>query len=134
MWGEQLKLIEKQFVIDNGFLLACNDSNKVFVVHALENIVYNELIYRGYDVRIGKTYKGEIDFIALKDGKKCFIQAAYLLSSDDVIEREYGAFDSVRDPSPKYILSLDEFDMSKGGITHLNIEEWLLNKVYVTLS
>ncbi len=129
-----LKLIEKQFVIDNGFLLACNDSNKVFVAHALENIVYNELIYRGYDVKIGKTYKGEIDFVALKDGKKCFIQVAYLLSSDDVIEREYGAFDSVRDPSPKYILSLDEFDMSKGGITHLNMEEWLLNKVDVTLS
>ncbi len=52
-----LKHIEKQFVIDNGFLLACNDSNKLFIAHALENIVYNELIYRGYDVKIGKTYK-----------------------------------------------------------------------------
>ena len=129
-----LKQIEKQFVVDNGFLLACNDSNKIFVAHALENLVYNELIYRGYDVKIGKTYKGEIDFIAMKDGKKCFIQVAYLLSSDDVIEREFGAFDSVRDPSPKYVFSLDEYDMSKDGITHLNIEEWLLNKVGITLS
>ena len=129
-----LKLIEKQFVVDNGFLLACNDSNKIFVAHALENIVYNELIFRGYDVKIGKTYKGEIDFIATKNGKKCFIQVAYMLSSDDVIDREFGAFDSVRDPSPKYVLSLDEFDMSKDGITHLNIEDWLLNKVDVTLS
>ena len=70
----------------------------------------------------------------MKDGKKCFIQVAYLLSSDDVIEREFGAFDSVREPSPKYVFSLDEYDMSKDGITHFNIEEWLLNKVDVTLS
>ena len=129
-----LKQVEKQFVVDNGFLLACNDSNKIFVAHALENLIYNELLYRGYDVKIGKTYKGEIDFVAMKDGKKCFIQVAYLLSSDDVIEREFGAFDSVRDPSPKYVFSLDEYDMSKDGITHFNIEDWLLNKVDVTLS
>lgn len=57
-----------------------------------------------------------------------------IFSSDDVIEREFGAFDSVHNPSPKYVLSLDEFDMSKDGITHLNIEEWLLNKVDITLS
>lgn len=129
-----LKHVEKQFVVDNGFMLVCNDSNKIFIAHALENLVYNELLYRGYDVKIGKTYKGEIDFVAMKDGKKCFIQVAYLLSSDDVIEREFGAYDTVRDPSPKYVLSLDEYDMSKDGIIHFNIEEWLLNKVVVTLS
>ena len=129
-----LKNIEKQFVVDNGFLLACSDSNKIFVAHALENIVYNELLYRGYDVKIGKTYKGEIDFVAMKDGQKCFIQVAYLLLSDDVIEREFSAYNSVRDPSPKYVFSLDEYDMSKDGIKHINIEEWLLHKVDVTLS
>ncbi len=129
-----LKQVEKQFVIDNGFLLACSDSNNIYITHALENLVYNELLYRGYDVKIGKTYKGEIDFVAIKEGKKCFIQVAYLLSNDDVIKREFGAFDSVRDPSPKYVFSLDEFEMSQDGITHFNIEDWLLNKVDVTLS
>ena len=129
-----LKQVEKQFVVDNGFMLACSDSNKIFIAHALENLIYNELLYRGYEVKIGKTYKGEIDFVAMKDGKKCFIQVAYLLSSDDVIEREFGAYDSVRDPSPKYVLSLDEYDMSKDGITHLNIEEWLLGKEDIMLS
>ncbi len=129
-----LKQVEKQFVVDNGFMLACDDSNKIFVAHALENIVYNELLYRGYDIKIGKTYKGEIDFVVTKDGKKCFIQVAYLLSSDDVIEREFKAFESVRDQSPKYVFSLDEYDMSKNGIIHLNIEDWLLNKVDITLS
>ena len=129
-----LKQVEKQFVVDNGFMLACSDSNKTFIAHALENLIYNELLYRGYEVKIGKTYKGEIDFVAMKDGKKCFIQVAYLLSSDDVIEREFGAYDSVRDPSPKYVLSLDEYDMSKDGIIHFNIEEWLLGKVDFLLS
>ncbi len=129
-----LKNIEKHFAVDNGFLLACSDSNKIFISHALENIIYNELLFRGYDVKIGKTYKGEIDFVAMKDGKKCFIQVAYLLLNDNVIEREFSAFDSVRDPSPKYVFSLDEYDMSKNGITHLNIEDWLLHKIDVTLS
>ena len=129
-----LKSIEKQFVIDNGFLLACNESNRIFPAHALENVVYNELIYRGYDVRIGKTYKGEIDFVAMRDGKKCFIQVAYLLSDEMVIDREFGAFASVRDPAPKYVFSLDEFDMSKNGITHVNIEDWLTSRVELYLA
>ena len=129
-----LKNIEKQFVVDNGFLLIANESNFISPSHALENLVYNELIYRGYDVKIGKTYKGEIDFVVLKDNKKCFIQVAYMLINDDVIDREFIAFKSVRDASPKYVLSLDDIDMSKDGITHLNIEDWLLHKKDLFLS
>lgn len=124
-----LKQIEKQFVMDNGFLLAASPSNQISISHALENIVYNELIYRGYDVKIGKTYKGEIDFVAMNGDKKCFIQVAYLLSTPEVIDREFEAFDSVKDASPKYVLSLDDFDMSRNGIIHLNIVDWLLDKV-----
>ena len=70
----------------------------------------------------------------MRDGKKCFIQVAYMLSSDDVINREFSAYDSVKDPSPKYVFSLDDFDMSKDGITHINIEDWLLGIVDVSLS
>ena len=86
------------------------------------------MVLRGYDVKIGKTYKGEIDFVVMKDGKKCFMQVAYLLSSEEVIEREFGAYKSVKDNAPKYVLSLDKFDMSADGIIHLNIEDWLLHK------
>ncbi len=129
-----LKSIEKQFAVDPGFILSCGSSNQISVSHVLENIVYNELVYRGYNVLIGKTYKGEIDFVAMKDNKKCFIQVAYLLADEEVIEREFGAFDSVKDQSPKYVLSLDGFDMSRNGITHLNIEDWLTNKVDLVLS
>lgn len=114
--------------------LICSDSNQLFVSHILENVVYNELIYRGYDVKIGKTYKGEIDFVVMKEGKKCFVQVAYLLSSEDIIKREFGAFDSVRDSSLKYVFSLDEFDMSRDGVIHYNIEDWLLGKVDILLT
>ena len=129
-----LKSIEKQYAIDSGFILACSESNNVILSHLLENVIYNDLIFKGFDVKIGKTYKGEIDFVAIKESKKCFIQVAYLLSDEQVIEREFGAFKSVRDPSPKYVLSLDDFDMSKDGITHINIIDFLLNKKELYLS
>ena len=129
-----LKSIEKQFAMDTGLILACSNSNRIFPSRALENLVYNELIYRGYEVKIGKTYKGEIDFVAMKENKKCFIQVAYLLSDEETIKREFSPYNSVRDPSPKYVMSLDEFDMSQNGITHINIEDWLLGKVDLFLS
>ena len=129
-----LKSIEKQYAIDNGFILACSESNNVILSHFLENAIYNDLVFKGYDIKIGKTYKGEIDFVAIKDSKKCFIQVAYLLSDEQVIQREFGAFKSIKDPSPKYVLSLDDFDMSRDGITHINIIDFLLNKKELYLS
>ena len=129
-----LKSIEKQYAIDNGLILVCSESNNVILSRLLENVIYNDLVFKGYDVKIGKTYKGEIDFVAMKDSKKCFIQVAYLLSDEQVIEREFGAFKSIKDPSPKFVLSLDEFDMSRDGITHINIIDFLLNKKELFLS
>ena len=117
-----LRLIEKHFVIDNGFFLACSQSNNILISHALENLIYNELIYRGYEIKIGKTYKGEIDFVVTKNNTKCFIQVAYLLSDESIIKREFSAFSSIKDSAPKYVFSLDQFDMSQDGIKHINID------------
>ena len=128
-----LKLIEKHFVIDNGFFLACSQSNNILISHALENLIYNELIYRGYEIKIGKTYKGEIDFVVTKNNTKCFIQVAYLLSDESIIKREFSAFSSIKDSAPKYVFSLDQFDMSQDGIKHINIEDFLLNKIDIVL-
>ena len=128
-----LRLIEKHFVIDNGFFLACSQSNNILISHALENLIYNELIYRGYEIKIGKTYKGEIDFVVTKNNTKCFIQVAYLLSDESIIKREFSAFSSIKDSAPKYVFSLDQFDMSQYGIKHINIEYFLLNKVDIVL-
>ncbi len=100
----------------------------------LENIVYNELLFQGFTVYTGKTFKGEIDFIAIKDSKKCFIQVAYFLSSEETIKREFGAYDKITDASPKYVLSLDRIDLGHDGIEHLNIVDFLLHKATLHLS
>lgn len=100
----------------------------------LENIIYNELLIQGFTVYTGKTFKGEIDFVAVKNNKKCFLQVAYLLSSEETIKREFGAYDKIKDASPKYVLSLDKIDLSHDGIEHLNIIDFLLHKVSLHLS
>ena len=93
----------------------------------LENLVYNELITKGYVVYIGKTKNGAVDFLALKDGNLKYIQVAYKLESDDTIQREFGAYDVILDNHPKYVISLDERDYSRNGIKHLNLLDFLMN-------
>ena len=92
----------------------------------LENIVYVELLRRGYSVSIGRAGDREIDFAAVKGRDKLYIQVAYLLADDSVVEREFSSLLSVRDNFPKYVLSMDYIDRSREGIIHRNIAEFLL--------
>jgi len=124
----------KNYALDNGMRYIMTNSIDVQNGYYLENLVYLELISRGYEAYIGKKYNGEIDFVAVKDGKKCFIQVAYLMPTSDTVEREFGAFRSVRDPSPKYVMSLDPIDMSRDGIAHINILDFLNGKRDLYLS
>lgn len=94
----------------------------------LENIVYNELINRGYEVLVGKSDSSEIDFIASYFDEKIYVQVAYILADDSVVEREFGAFKSIEDNYPKYVLSMDKLDFSQNGIIHKNVIDWLLEK------
>ena len=94
----------------------------------LENIVYNELINRGYEVLVGKSDSFEIDFIASYFDEKIYVQVAYILADDDVIEREFGAFKEIQDNYPKYVLTMDKLDFSQNGIIHKNVIDWLLEK------
>lgn len=123
-----LKNREKYYAVDMGFRTITTNTINFEDTFFLENILYNELLTRGYHVFTGKTYKGEIDFVAIKDGKKCFIQVSYLLASAETIKREFGAYDKITDASPKYVLSLDKIDMSQNGIVHMNIIDFLLHK------
>lgn len=119
----------KYYLTDLGLGRIMSTSKKEQMGAYLENIVYNELIYRGYDVKIGTFENGGIDFIALKDGNKEYYQVCFLLGdNEDVIKREFGAYNLVNDNYPKYVLSFDKFDMSENGIIHKNIIDWLLNK------
>ena len=118
---------EKTYVCDLGFFQIKKNRVKDEYNYIVETICYNELISRGYNVYIGKTYKGEVDFIAEKGKEKFYVQAAYLLSDEAVIEREFGAYDAINDNYPKYVISMDKIQMSRDGIIHLNLSDFLMN-------
>ncbi len=123
-----MTLLEKYYLVDLGLLQLKSSPIEKKVGGRLENIVYNELIARGYDVYIGKTDKGEIDFVVDNFGDRFYIQVADYLSSDDVIEREFGAYKNVEDNYPKYVITMDKINYSQNGIIHKNIIDWLLEK------
>lgn len=117
---------DKFYLSDLGFAKINNTGFKTEIGALIENIVYNELINRGCEVYVGKTVKGEIDFIVMNDGEKSYYQALYLLADEKVVDREFGAYESVRDNFPKYVLSMDKLDFSRDGIVHKNILDFLL--------
>ena len=124
----ELKNVDKYYIIDTGFSYIKTNKIDFDGTFLLENIIYNELIYQGYEVFVGKTYKSEVDFVAVKNQKKYFIQVAYLLATKETITREFGAFKPITDASPKIIMSLDTIDFSRDGIRHMNIIKFLLHK------
>lgn len=120
--------LEKYYLTDLGLLQLKKSPIERKVGGRLENIVYNELIARGYEVYIGKTDKGEIDFLIDDFGERIYIQVADYLSSDEVVEREFGAYKSIEDNYPKYVISMDKINYSQNGIIHKNIVDFLLGE------
>lgn len=117
---------EKYYIADHGIREAVFGGNMQNINLILENIVFLELLRRGYSVTVGKTGEKEIDFVCEKHGEKLYVQVTYLLASEETTSREFGAYDGIRDNFPKYVVSLDEFDMSRDGIKHRNIRDFLL--------
>ena len=120
-----LKTEEKYYLADQGFHHALVDDNTNWIPRVLENIVYNELIRRGYSVKIGKIKNKEIDFVCQKYDKKIYVQVSYYLSTEKTVEREFSPLLDVPDKYDAYVISMDEFDMSYNGIKHKNIIEFL---------
>ncbi len=96
------------------------------LTHNLENIVYNELIYMGYNVNVYNDNVNEIDFLAHKDGKKYYIQVAYSLENDKTYEREFKAFEKIDNSSKKIIITNDELDYSTSVVEHIKLKDFLL--------
>lgn len=125
---------QKYYAVDTGFRTIHTNTINFEDTFFLENLVYNELLFQGFTVFTGKTHKGEVDFVAIRNGKKCFIQVSYLMTSQNTIDREFGAFSSITDASPKYVLSLDKIDLSQNGIAHMNIVDFLLHRQSLALT
>lgn len=117
----------KYYLTDLGLGQIINNERKRQMGAYLENIVFNELISRGYDVKVGSLDSGEIDFIATRFEEKEYYQVTFHLS-DDIIEREFGVYKNIQDNYPKYVISCDTFDFSQNGIIHKNIIDFLLNR------
>ena len=115
----------KYYLTDLGLGQIVNQERKKQLGAYLENIVYNELISRGYDVKVGTLENGEVDFIATKFQEKLYFQVVYKLY-DEIIDREFGIFDKIKDNYPKYVISTDTIDFSQNGIIHKNIIDFLL--------
>ena len=121
-----LSVQEKYYLADHGIREAVIGGNMRDINLILENIVFLELKRRGYKVTVGKYGDKEVDFIAERQAERLYIQVCYLLAAPETVEREFGVYRNIRDNYPKYVLSMDEFDMGREGIIHQNIRDFLL--------
>ena len=127
---EYLRTLGKYYIVDIGlrnYLLGFRDRDRG---HAIENVVYFELLRRGYDVAIGKVDNAEVDFIATKATEKIYVQVTESMVSEDVRRRELAPLQKINDNYEKIVLSLEPgLDASYEGIKSLNLIQWLLNEV-----
>lgn len=119
---------EKYYIADHGIREAVFGGNMRDINLILENIVHMELLRRGYSVTVGRVGEREVDFVCDKRGEKLYVQVAYLLATEDTVKREFGVYDFIRDNYPKYVVTMDELDMSRNGIKHRNIRDFLTTK------
>ena len=117
---------EKYYIADHGVREAVFGGNLRDINLILENIVFLELLRRGYTVTVGKSGALEVDFIAEQQGERVYIQVCYLLAAPETVQREFGVYDTIPDNFPKYVVSMDELDLSRNGIHHKNIRDFLL--------
>lgn len=124
---EYLRTLGKFYIVDMGlrnYLLGFRNRDSG---HAIENVVYFELLRRGYDVAIGKVDTAEVDFIATKTDEKLYVQVTESMVSEEVRRRELAPLQKIRDNYEKIVLSMDTgLDSSYDGIKSLNLIQWLL--------
>ena len=121
-----LSSTEKYYAVDLGLRNVIKKSEKLDSNKLYENIVYLEMRSRGYEVQVGKLDDTEIDFICYRGDEKFYIQVAYLITPADE-EREFGNLERLHDNYPKYVISGDLANLSRNGIIHRNIIDFLLN-------
>ena len=127
---KQLATLEKYYLVDVGLLnVLVGRDRTADRGHILENIVYLELLRRGYKVWTGTLRAGEIDFtVKNRTGEVEYYQVAWEILSPDTEEREFTPLEAVKDNYPKFLLSTESFPQSRAGIIHKNVFEWLLEK------
>jgi len=124
-----LKSESKYYICDTGLRNMILGTTNKDIGHQIENIVYLELLRRGYTVNIGKSGRGtEVDFIAVRDKKTEYYQVSASVLDESTLERELAPFKQIKDNYPKYLITLDDFTGDHDGIHQLNLIDWLLSK------
>ncbi len=125
---KQLATQEKYYLVDLGLLNVLLGKDRITERgHVLENLVYLELVRRGYKVWTGTTRNTEVDFVCKNPlGEIEYYQVAWQMTNESTIEREFGALEKINDNYPKYILTADSFTQNRSGIKHVNVFHWLL--------
>ena len=121
-----LKVDEKYYLTDHGFRQATGFPITQDIERILENIVYIELLSRGYEVKVGKVKDKEINFIAKKEKDLSYYQISYKIRDEKTRERIFETYNSITDNFPKYVLSMDHSNFSQDGVIHKNIIDFLL--------
>lgn len=128
---EILKTQEKFYLADVALRYSVLGYNADSVASSLENIVYLELCRRGYTVNVGKTNDGEIDFVAVRQNEKIYVQVAQEINSEKTEKREYDRLLEIHDNYPKYVLTTDEFAGGNyEGIKTMHVADFLLSSEY----
>ena len=127
---EHLQLLDKYYIADVGLRYYLLGTANADMGHILENVVYLELIRRGYRVYVGKNASAEVDFVAQDiDGNTEYYQVSWSVRDEQTLKRELGALESIQDHNPKYILTMDnDPPISYNGIRQKYVLEWLLGK------
>lgn len=128
---KQLATQEKYYIVDTGLLnVLAGKERTTDRGHILENLVYLELLRRGYKIWTGTSRNSEIDFVCkTPSGDIEYYQVAWQLSDDRTMEREFGSLEKVKDNYPKYLLTTESFTHNRGGVHHLNVFNWLLAEI-----
>lgn len=120
----------KYYFEDTGIRNSCVETNRdKDIEKVIENIIYHQLIHDGYKVNVGQLLAGEVDFVCVKDKKRVYIQASYIIGNDETRQREFGALKGIADNYPKYVISMTPLVTRSDdeGIQHLSLREFLKN-------
>lgn len=127
---KQLATQEKYYIVDPGLLNILVGKERITDRgHILENVVYLELLRRGYKIWTGSSRNSEVDFVCkTPTGDIEYYQVAWEMSNEKTIEREFGSLEKISDNYPKYVLTTESFTVNRSGINHLNVFNWLLEE------
>ncbi len=132
--GKQyLKTLEKYYIVDIGLRRLLLGNRSTDIGHILENVVYLELLRRGYEVYIGKAGELEVDFVAMRQNQITYFQVAATVREETTLKRELASLEKIHDHYPKFILTLDEDpEADYNGIRRVNALEWLMGSPLAT--